>query len=200
MTEVETDTPEAARAEADAIMEDREGPYWDTGHRRHDETVDKVSALMSKIHGEAPAYDEQGTADFHEQFEDALEPAESPADYDFGGVSLAEDETWDVELEGHARTWLHAAGISEAEGKVLAQRFQAIRGLDAEGREVMLRDAEKSLRASWGADFDANADIADAAVDAIGPGFRDFLMKWDLHNDVGVITALLRIGRLKGLG
>ena len=185
MTEVETDTPEAARAEADAIMEDREGPYWDTGHRRHDETVDKVSALMSKIHGEAPAYDEQGTADFHEQFE---------------GVSLAEDETWDVELEGHARTWLHAAGISEAEGKVLAQRFQAIRGLDAEGREVMLRDAEKSLRASWGADFDANADIADAAVDAIGPGFRDFLMKWDLHNDVGVITALLRIGRLKGLG
>ena len=50
----------AAKAEADSIIRDNSSPYWDSGHYLHHQTVDHVTALMSQVHGEVPAFDELG--------------------------------------------------------------------------------------------------------------------------------------------
>ena len=42
---------EFARAEADRIMADRDGAYWDSNHVGHRETVERVSKLLTTAMG-----------------------------------------------------------------------------------------------------------------------------------------------------
>ena len=79
--------------EADRIMADRDGAYWDSNHIGHRETVERVSKLLTSAMGEIPAADEQGqSADWNQQFKQALEPPENAGSYDFSEVTLAPDE------------------------------------------------------------------------------------------------------------
>lgn len=43
-------TPEAAQSQANEIMGDKSGPYWDRKHQAHKETVSKVADLMAVAH------------------------------------------------------------------------------------------------------------------------------------------------------
>ena len=91
--EAPAQTVEFVRAEADRIMADRDGAYWDSNHVGHRETVERVSKLLTSAMGEIPAVDEQGqSADWNQQFEQALEPPENAGSYDFSEVTLAPDE------------------------------------------------------------------------------------------------------------
>ena len=66
------------------VMADRDGAYWDSNHVGHRETVERVSKLLTSAMGEIPAVDEQGqSADWNQQFEQALEPPENAGSYDF---------------------------------------------------------------------------------------------------------------------
>lgn len=189
------------RAEADALMFDAEGPYWQTGHRMHKATVEKVTALLGQALGDEPAYDALGnSADFSNLLSSALEPPADPTDYDFSDITLTDGEEWNGSLEAEARDWFYRAGVSVAEQKGFMERYQKVSSMPEEDREQMRLDATASLERSWGADFESNLDIVEDTVDALGESFRQTLLGSGMNNDVGAITALLRIGRLKGIG
>jgi len=204
MTELQTDAPDldAIRSEADAILADRDGPYWDSNHLRHDAAVKKVTTLMSQLHGDKPAFEDSDTGsqtpDFHDQFGQIMAPAESPDAYDFSDVSLGEDEVWNEETEVLARNWLHRLGAGEAEGKAFAARYSEFRKLDAEALGRMPMETERTLRGHWGDAYEDNVAMARALVMSVGPEFMEFLTETGMGNDHATILALHRAAMSQG--
>jgi hypothetical protein len=195
--------PVAAKTEADSIIRDKSSPYWDSGHYQHHQMVDHVTALMSQVHGDVPAY-EQGeagseTSEFTDQFDEMMAPPEDSSAYDFSDIQLAENEEWNSESEDMARGWLHQLGAGEAEAKAFAKRFDEFRRMDADALERMPYETEATLKRHWGEEYEANVSSARAVVEAIGPEFAEFLKTTGLANDHALALALHRIAKAHGM-
>ena len=192
-----------AKAEAESIIRDRESPYWDSGHYLHHKTVDHVTALMSQVHGDTPAY-EQGvagseTTEFTDQFDEMMTPPEDPAAYDFSDIQLADGEEWNAEAEQTARGWFHQLGAGEAEAKAFTKRFNEFLHMDADAKEQMPEQTEATLKKHWGEQYEANVSSARAVVEVMGPEFAEFLITTGLGNDHATVLALHRIAKINGM-
>lgn len=158
--EAPAQTVEFVRAEADRIMADRDGAYWDSNHVGHRETVERVSKLLTSAMGEIPAVDEQGqSADWNQQFEQALEPPENAGSYDFSEVTLAPDE----ELE-------EAVSAAEARVNDLKQGCERLALLHADGSKHALSDLERQRADLYLATVDR-----DTCRDALAKVFAEML-------------------------
>ena len=117
-----------AKAEADQLMFDPNGPYWDGGHRQHKQTVERVTKLLGQVHGDTPAIAEDGSSnDFHESIEKALEPPEDPTDYKFKDViELGEGQDWDSDLAEEAAHWASMGDLPIEEAQGIARRYQEL--------------------------------------------------------------------------
>lgn len=197
-------TPAEARSEAQKIIDDREGAYWNPMHRENKSTIERVTALFTHAEGgEQPVIDEFGQSmEFHRPLEDALAPAESEDAYDFQAVrdNLPPDMEWDGDFEVEARAWMHEAGVSIAEGNALAERYREVQMLDDVAIDRMYDETKATLKRTWGADYERNLVTANATINALGPAFKDFLLnRARLGNDHATIQTLYRIGSAQDL-
>ena len=103
-----------ARAEADQLMSDKDGPYWDSGHLRHKETVERVTRLLGQAHGSEPVSleDPNMSSELAQTMTEAMQAPKDPNDYDFTNAGAGQ-EGWDVEQEGAFREIFHRAQLSQ---------------------------------------------------------------------------------------
>ena len=187
------------QAEIDNIVGDAKGAYWDSGHPKHQKTVEKVSSLMEVIHGTENAIAEDGSSNqFHDKIEQELE-APADCEYDFSNVvELHEGQEYDADLAVEANHWASVAELPKAEAQSIAKRYQEVILFDDDARTAMQLETMDSLQNSWKLDFDKNLSACRQVVTDMGSEFEQFLNDSGMGNDHALAQTLLRVAKKKG--
>lgn len=186
MTESAPDV-EAIRSEANAIIEDRDGPYWDGNHLRHDAEVEKYTSLMSQLHG-----DDQQTPDLENVMSDAMEPVGSPEGYSFENYTVEEGQSWDDNTEGMFREFFHAAELSQPEADQLMMIASSGERPDAQRTEDVLMDRYRDNPDQMASDV----ELAKAALFKVGGHpLMQYLNDSGLGDSIQVFDLALRKGQ-----
>ncbi|MDC0033643.1 hypothetical protein OAJ57_03670 [Alphaproteobacteria bacterium] len=185
----------SAAAEAESIMADEDGPYWDSGHRHHRATVDRVTELLTAAHGSENAIAEDGASEgFHDRIEEALSAPATPEDYDWH-VELADGQEYDSEADAAARQWFHQADIPNVEAQSLVNQYQRVIDFDEGQRDQMKAETLNSLHAQWGADFNKNIAAIRSVAQSAGPEFIEMLEESGMGNSHELFQTLLRVAK-----
>jgi hypothetical protein len=211
-------TPDAAQAEINATRDDAGGAYWDSGHRDHGTSVDRVTALTEIVLAgrsddyfadeAAPAMQDDAdtgmtvTNDFVETVADVMAPPETPEDYSFDDikVKLGNDEAWDAGLEAEMRPIFHAAGLSDVEANGLVNTLIEVQNSTPEQHDRMTENTRITLQQRWGSEFAANLNTARGAAQRLGGNdFLKYLGETGLGNHWNVVETLYRVGQRMGM-
>jgi hypothetical protein len=187
MTEVSAPDVEAIRSEANAIIEDRDGPYWDGNHLRHDAEVAKYTSLMSQLHG-----DNERTPDLENTMSEAMEPVGSPEGYSFENYAVQDGESWDDTTEVMFRDFFHAAELSQPEADQLMMIASSGERPDAQRTEDVLKDRYRGDDEQMASDI----ELAKAALFKVGGHpLMQYLNDSGLGDSIQVFDLALRKGR-----
>ncbi len=200
MQEIPEITPDAARAEIDAMPLDGAllSILQDPAHPGHKAATEHRRSLY------AVAYPAEPTAGMS----GGVETAENPVRIDPAGRSFFEapsspkeyrfDATppelrHDAALEQKVRGWFHKAGVPPWLARNFVNEWNRRAGspTGSDRSEQDAATAEAALRRRWGADYDAKIDKANGVLRAIGnEEIFDLLNRSGLANDEYLIRQL----------
>ena len=188
-----------SKALAEEIMADQTGAYWNSDHRQHRATVDRVTELLTVAHGSENAIAEDGASEgFHDRIEEALTAPATPDDYDWH-VELADGQEYDSEADAAARQWFHQADIPNVEAQSLVQQYQKVIELDEGQRDAMKAATLNSLHQQWGADFAKNIAAIRSVAQSAGPEFIEMLEESGMGNSHELFQTMLRVAKTRNL-
>ncbi len=172
-------TPEAAQAELDATLKTGygEGPYFDANHPGHTLAVERMGKLRELAESAPPT----------------PAPAEAPPDPLIPLPSLPEGQTWkadDVTAVNHYVQSVTALGMAPEEaGRWFHWALEQVRERPPDPQETLA-----TLREEWGEKFEEQFQAARLATEKMGEGFKAFLNRTEVGNDIRVIKRMAALG------